>query len=490
MSPVYVNLLGSVGLLAFWYFSYRWIQRKRLEDPLPPWLRKKKACALTRRSRHRLRRQHGVIDGENSETERSVDLVAALLAEAGEESVTEDTEREDTEEEREDEEEENEARTPEVNPIDAEGLSGLAREACEALKKALRRHRFLWQRRQRARMLQHNGPQQFHHAAGFCRVHGLRGFQVSVWLLLTLLWSTGNGVSVRCTYHGTDINITSNTTSMNCQLNCTCNNTQIYNGPCVGTEARLPLNVTFNQSRRQWHSVMLKFGFQYHLEGWFPLRVLNESHETNVTEVHGEVACFKNDTNITVGQLMLNFTGHSYVLRAVAHTSPFESHVHWEETNATSNITSNVTSLENTTTVMLTLAKYAESDYIFLQDMCPRFLRRTLKLTKKKTRNATFTGTNVTSLPMWTPQCEGWKYWITLSMMWRNRRSALLRAKSRALGHWALLSICTVAAGSIALLSLFCILLIGLRRDLLEDFRYICRDEGSSSTKNDVHRIV
>lgn len=42
MSPVYVNLLGSVGLLAFWYFSYRWIQRKRLEDPLPPWLRKKK----------------------------------------------------------------------------------------------------------------------------------------------------------------------------------------------------------------------------------------------------------------------------------------------------------------------------------------------------------------------------------------------------------------------------------------------------------------
>lgn len=311
-----------------------------------------------------------------------------------------------------------------------------------------------------------------------------------MWLLLTLLLNTGNGVSVRCTYHGTDINITSNTTSMNCQLNCTCNNTQIYNGPCVGTEARLPLNVTFNQSRRQWHSVMLKFGFQYHLEGWFPLRVLNESHETNVTEVHGEVACFKNDTNITVGQLMLNFTGHSYVLRAVAHTSPFESHVHWEETNATSNITSNVTSLENTTTVMLTLAKYAESDYIFLQDMCPRFLRRTLKLTKNKTRNATFTGTNVTSLPMWTPKCDGWKYWITLSMMWRNRRSALLRAKSRALGHWALLSICTVAAGSIALLSLFCILLIGLRRDLLEDFRYICRDEGSSSTKNDVHRIV
>ncbi|AKI23842.1 envelope glycoprotein UL37 [Human betaherpesvirus 5] len=486
MSPVYVNLLGSVGLLAFWYFSYRWIQRKRLEDPLPPWLRKKKACALTRRSRHRLRRQHGVIDGENSETERSVDLVAALLAEAGEESVTEDTEREDTEEEREDEEEENEARTPEVNPIDAEGLSGLAREACEALKKALRRHRFLWQRRQRARMLQHNGPQQFHHAAGFCRVHGLRGFQVSVWLLLTLLWSTGNGVSVRCTYHGTDINITSNTTSMNCQLNCTCNNTQIYNGPCVGTEARLPLNVTFNQSRRQWHSVMLKFGFQYHLEGWFPLRVLNESRETNVTEVRGEIACFTNDTNVTVGQLMLNFTGHSYVLQAVAHTSPFESYVHWEETN----VTSNVTSLENTTTVMLILTKYAESDYIFLQDMCPRFLRRTLRLTKNKKRNATFTGTNVTSLPMWTPECEGWKYWITLSTMWRNRRSALLRAKSRALGHWALLSICTVAAGSIALLSLFCILLIGLRRDLLEDFRYICRDEGGSSTKNDVHRIV
>uniref|UniRef100_A0A6C2E708 Envelope glycoprotein UL37 n=1 Tax=Human cytomegalovirus TaxID=10359 RepID=A0A6C2E708_HCMV len=486
MSPVYVNLLGSVGLLAFWYFSYRWIQRKRLEDPLPPWLRKKKACALTRRSRHRLRRQHGVIDGENSETERSVDLVAALLAEAGEESVTEDTEREDTEEEREDEEEENEARTPEVNPIDAEGLSGLAREACEALKKALRRHRFLWQRRRRARLLQHNGPQQSHHAAVFCRVHGLRGFQVSVWLLLTLLWNTGNGVSVRCTYHGTDINITSNTTSMNCQLNCTCNNTQIYNGPCVGTEARLPLNVTFNQSRRQWHSVMLKFGFQYHLEGWFPLRVLNESRETNVTEVHGEVACFKNDTNITVGQLMLNFTGHSYVLQAVAHTSPFESYVHWEETN----VTSNVTSLENTTTVMLILTKYAESDYIFLQDMCPRFLRKTLKLTKNKKRNSTFTGTNVTSLPMWTSECEGWKYWITLSTMWRNRRSALLRAKSRALGHWALLSICTVAAGSIALLSLFCILLIGLRRDLLEDFRYICRDEGSSSTKNDVHRIV
>ncbi|AQN70331.1 envelope glycoprotein UL37 [Human betaherpesvirus 5] len=486
MSPVYVNLLGSVGLLAFWYFSYHWIQRKRLEDPLPPWLRKKKACALTRRSRHRLRRQHGVIDGENSETERSVDLVAALLAEAGEESVTEDTEREDTEEEREDEEEENEARTPEVNPIDAEGLSGLAREACEALKKALRRHRFLWQRRQRARMLQHNGPQQFHHAAGFCRVHGLRGFQVSVWLLLTLLWSTGNGVSVRCTYHGTDINITSNTTSMNCQLNCTCNNTQIYNGPCVGTEARLPLNVTFNQSRRQWHSVMLKFGFQYHLEGWFPLRVLNESRETNVTEVRGEIACFTNDTNVTVGQLMLNFTGHSYVLQAVAHTSPFESYVHWEETN----VTSNVTSLENTTTVMLILTKYAESDYIFLQDMCPRFLRRTLRLTKNKKRNSTFTGTNVTSLPMWTPECEGWKYWITLSTMWRNRRSALLRAKSRALGHWALLSICTVAAGSIALLSLFCILLIGLRRDLLEDFRYICRDEGGSSTKNDVHRIV
>ncbi|ALL26191.1 envelope glycoprotein UL37 [Human betaherpesvirus 5] len=485
MSPVYVNLLGSVGLLAFWYFSYRWIQRKRLEDPLPPWLRKKKACALTRRSRHRLRRQHGVIDGENSETERSVDLVAALLAEAGEESVTEDTEREDTEEEREDEEE-NEARTPEVNPIDAEGLSGLAREACEALKKALRRHRFLWQRRRRAQLLQHNGPQQSHHAAGFCRVHGLRGFQVSVWLLLTLLWSTGNGVSVRCTYHGTDINITSNTTSMNCQLNCTCNNTQIYNGPCVGTEARLPLNVTFNQSRRQWHSVMLKFGFQYHLEGWFPLRVLNESRETNVTEVRGEIACFTNDTNVTVGQLMLNFTGHSYVLQAVAHTSPFESYVHWEETN----VTSNVTSLENTTTVMLILTKYAESDYIFLQDMCPRFLRRTLRLTKNKKRNSTFTGTNVTSLPMWTPECEGWKYWITLSTMWRNRRSALLRAKSRALGHWALLSICTVAAGSIALLSLFCILLIGLRRDLLEDFRYICRDEGGSSTKNDVHRIV
>ncbi|AKI19465.1 envelope glycoprotein UL37 [Human betaherpesvirus 5] len=486
MSPVYVNLLGSVGLLAFWYFSYRWIQRKRLEDPLPPWLRKKKACALTRRSRHRLRRQHGVIDGENSETERSVDLVAALLAEAGEESVTEDTEREDTEEEREDEEEENEARTPEVNPIDAEGLSGLAREACEALKKALRRHRFLWQRRRRAQLLQHNGPQQSHHAASFCRVHGLRGFQVSVWLLLTLLWSTGNGVSVRCTYHGTDINITSNTTSMNCQLNCTCNNTQIYNGPCVGTEARLPLNVTFNQSRRQWHSVMLKFGFQYHLEGWFPLRVLNESRETNVTEVRGEIACFTNDTNVTVGQLMLNFTGHSYVLQAVAHTSPFESYVHWEETN----VTSNVTSLENTTTVMLILTKYAESDYIFLQDMCPRFLRRTLRLTKNKKRNSTFTGTNVTSLPMWTPECEGWKYWITLSTMWRNRRSALLRAKSRALGHWALLSICTVAAGSIALLSLFCILLIGLRRDLLEDFRYICRDEGGSSTKNDVHRIV
>ncbi|AKI22974.1 envelope glycoprotein UL37 [Human betaherpesvirus 5] len=486
MSPVYVNLLGSVGLLAFWYFSYRWIQRKRLEDPLPPWLRKKKACALTRRSRHRLRRQHGVIDGENSETERSVDLVAALLAEAGEESVTEDTEREDTEEEREDEEEENEARTPEVNPIDAEGLSGLAREACEALKKALRRHRFLWQRRQRARMLQHNGPQQFHHAAVFCRVHGLRGFQVSVWLLLTLFWSTGHGVSVRCTYHGTDINVTSNTTSMNCQLNCTCNNTQIYNGPCVGTEARLPLNVTFQQSRRQWHSVMLKFGFQYHLEGWFPLRVLNESRETNVTEVRGEIACFTNDTNVTVGQLMLNFTGHSYVLQAVAHTSPFESYVHWEETN----VTSNVTSLENTTTVMLILTKYAESDYIFLQDMCPRFLRKTLKLTKNKKRNSTFTGTNVTSLPMWTSECEGWKYWITLSTMWRNRRSALLRAKSRALGHWALLSICTVAAGSIALLSLFCILLIGLRRDLLEDFRYICRDEGSSSTKNDVHRIV
>ncbi|AHV83995.1 envelope glycoprotein UL37 [Human betaherpesvirus 5] len=486
MSPVYVNLLGSVGLLAFWYFSYRWIQRKRLEDPLPPWLRKKKACALTRRSRHRLRRQHGVIDGENSETERSVDLVAALLAEAGEESVTEDTEREDTEEEREDEEEENEARTPEVNPIDAEGLSGLAREACEALKKALRRHRFLWQRRRRAQLLQHNGPQQSHHAAVFCRVHGLRGFQVSVWLLLTLLWSTGNGVSVRCTYHGTDINITSNTTSMNCHLNCTCNNTQIYNGPCVGTEARLHLNVTFNQSRRQWHSVMLKFGFQYHLEGWFPLRVLNESHETNVTEVRGEIACFTNDTNVTVGQLMLNFTGHSYVLQAVAHTSPFESYVHWEETN----VTSNVTSLENTTTVMLILTKYAESDYIFLQDMCPRFLRKTLKLTRNKRRNSTFTGTNVTSLPMWTPECEGWKYWITLSTMWKNRRSALFRAKSRALGHWALLSICTVAAGSIALLSLFCILLIGLRRDLLEDFRYICRDEGSSSTKNDVHRIV
>lgn len=56
-----------------------------------------------------------------------MDLVAALLAEAGEESVTEDTEREDTEEEREDEEEENEARTPEVNPIDAEGLRTCAR---------------------------------------------------------------------------------------------------------------------------------------------------------------------------------------------------------------------------------------------------------------------------------------------------------------------------------------------------------------------------
>lgn len=307
-----------------------------------------------------------------------------------------------------------------------------------------------------------------------------------MWLLLTLFWSTGHGVSVRCTYHGTDINVTSNTTSMNCQLNCTCNNTQIYNGPCVGTEARLPLNVTFQQSRRQWHSVMLKFGFQYHLEGWFPLRVLNESRETNVTEVRGEIACFTNDTNVTVGQLMLNFTGHSYVLQAVAHTSPFESYVHWEETN----VTSNVTSLENTTTVMLILTKYAESDYIFLQDMCPRFLRKTLKLTKNKKRNSTFTGTNVTSLPMWTSECEGWKYWITLSTMWRNRRSALLRAKNRALGHWALLSICTVAAGSIALLSLFCILLIGLRRDLLEDFRYICRDEGSSSTKNDVHRIV
>ena len=311
-----------------------------------------------------------------------------------------------------------------------------------------------------------------------------------MWLLLTLLWSTGIGVSVRCTYHGTDINITSNTTRMNCHLNCTCNNTQIYNGPCVGTEARLHLNVTFNQSRRQWHSVMLKFGFQYHLEGWFPLRVLNESHETNVTEVRGEIACFTNDTNVTVGQLMLNFTGHSYVLQAVAHTSPFESYVHWEKTNVTSDVTSNVTSLENTTTVMLILTKYAESDYIFLQDMCPRFLRKTLKLTKNKKRNSTFTGTNVTSLPMWTPECEGWKYWITLSTMWRNRRSALLRAKSRALGHWALLSICTVAAGSIALLSLFCILLIGLRRDLLEDFRYICRDEGGSSTKNDVHRIV
>ncbi|ACS91973.1 envelope glycoprotein UL37 [Human betaherpesvirus 5] len=486
MSPVYVNLLGSVGLLAFWYFSYRWIQRKRLEDPLPPWLRKKKACALTRRSRHRLRRQHGVIDGENSETERSVDLVAALLAEAGEESVTEDTEREDTEEEREDEEEENEARTPEVNPIDAEGLSGLAREACEALKKALRRHRFLWQRRRRAQLLQHNGPQQSHHAAVFCRVHGLRGFQVSVWLLLTLFWSTGHGVSVRCTYHGTDVNRTSNTTSMNCHLNCTCNHTQIYSGPCTGTEAKLPLNVTFRQSRRVWHSVMLKFGFQYHLEGWFPLRILNESREINVTEVRGEVACSTNATNVTVGQLTLNFSGRSYVLRAIAHTSPFESYVRWEETN----VTDNVTYWENTTTVMSTLKKYAESDYIFLQDMCPRFIRRSLKLTKNRTRNKTVTGTNITSLPVWTSECQGWTYWTTLSVMWRNRRSALLRAKSRALGHWALLSICTVAAGSIALLSLFCILLIGLRRDLLEDFRYICRDEGSSSTKNDVHRIV
>ncbi|AHJ82265.1 envelope glycoprotein UL37 [Human betaherpesvirus 5] len=488
MSPVYVNLLGSVGLLAFWYFSYRWIQRKRLEDPLPPWLRKKKACALTRRSRHRLRRQHGVIDGENSETERSVDLVAALLAEAGEESVTEDTEREDTEEEREDEEEENEARTPEVNPIDAEGLSGLAREACEALKKALRRHRFLWQRRQRARMLQHNGPQQFHHAAVFCRVHGLRGFQVSVWLLLTLFWSTGYGVSVRCTYHGTDINVTSNATSMNCRLNCTCNHTQIYNGPCAGAESKLPLNVTFRQSRRQWHSVMLTFGFQYHLEGWFPLRILNESRDINVTEVYGEVACFTNDTNITMGQLTLNLTGRSYVLRALARTSPFESSVNWEETNVTDNATS---SENNTVTVMSVLTVYAESDYIFLQDMCPRFLKRSVKLAKNNRRNTTFTGTNVTSLPEWTlQQCQGWKYWTTLSIMWKNRRSALLRAKSRALGHWALLSICTVAAGSIALLSLFCILLIGLRRDLLEDFRYICRDEGSSSTKNDVHWIV
>uniref|UniRef100_Q6SW94-3 Isoform pUL37m of UL37 immediate early glycoprotein n=1 Tax=Human cytomegalovirus (strain Merlin) TaxID=295027 RepID=Q6SW94-3 len=403
MSPVYVNLLGSVGLLAFWYFSYRWIQRKRLEDPLPPWLRKKKACALTRRSRHRLRRQHGVIDGENSETERSVDLVAALLAEAGEESVTEDTEREDTEEEREDEEEENEARTPEVNPMDAEGLSGLAREACEALKKALRRHRFLWQRRRRARLLQHNGPQQSHHAAVFCRVHGLRGFQ-------------------------------------------------------------------------------------YHLEGWFPLRILNESRDINVTEVYGEVACFTNDTNITMGQLTLNLTGRSYVLRALARTSPFESSVNWEETNVTDNATS---SENNTVTVMSVLTVYAESDYIFLQDMCPRFLKRSVKLAKNNRRNTTFTGTNVTSLPEWTlQQCQGWKYWTTLSIMWKNRRSALLRAKSRALGHWALLSICTVAAGSIALLSLFCILLIGLRRDLLEDFRYICRDEGSSSTKNDVHWIV
>lgn len=232
---------------------------------------------------------------------------------------------------------------------------------------------------------------------------------------------------------------------------------------------------------------MLKFGFQYHLEGWFPLRVLNESREINVTEVHGEVACFRNDTNVTVGQLTLNFTGHSYVLRAIAHTSPFESYVRWEETN----VTDNATSSENTTTVMSTLTKYAESDYIFLQDMCPRFLKRTVKLTRNKTKhNVTVTGNNMTTLPVWTPECKGWTYWTTLSVMWRNRRSALLRAKSRALGHWALLSICTVAAGSIALLSLFCILLIGLRRDLLEDFRYICRDEGSSSTKNDVHRIV
>ncbi len=308
-----------------------------------------------------------------------------------------------------------------------------------------------------------------------------------MWLLLTLLWSTGHGVSVRCTYHGTDVNRTSNTTSMNCHLNCTRNHTQIYNGPCLGTEARLPLNVTFNQSRRKWHSIMLKFGFQYHLEGWFPLRVLNESREINVTEVHGEVACFRNDTNVTVGQLTLNFTGHSYVLRAIAHTSPFESYVRWEETN----VTDNATSSENTTTVMSTLTKYAESDYIFLQDMCPRFLKRTVKLTRNKTKhNVTVTGNNMTTLPVWTPECKGWTYWTTLSVMWRNRRSALLRAKSRALGHWALLSICTVAAGSIALLSLFCILLIGLRRDLLEDFRYICRDEGSSSTKNDVHRIV
>ncbi|QQL09853.1 Ba66/Ba62 [Baboon cytomegalovirus] len=35
----YVNTAGVIGLFAFGYFSYQWIERKRHEDPLPPWFR-------------------------------------------------------------------------------------------------------------------------------------------------------------------------------------------------------------------------------------------------------------------------------------------------------------------------------------------------------------------------------------------------------------------------------------------------------------------
>ncbi|QQL09678.1 Ba66/Ba62 [Baboon cytomegalovirus] len=35
----YVNTAGAIGLVAFGYFSYQWIERKRHEDPLPRWFR-------------------------------------------------------------------------------------------------------------------------------------------------------------------------------------------------------------------------------------------------------------------------------------------------------------------------------------------------------------------------------------------------------------------------------------------------------------------
>nr|QXV67793.1 ORFL103C_(vMIA) [Panine betaherpesvirus 2] len=136
MSLPYVHLVGGVGLLTFWYLSYRWIQRKRAEDPLPPWLRSE---VRRQQRRTRLQRQYGVIEGE----EWPRDLTFALFGRTGQEAEENNNDYSCPDyyagERR--REEEIETPDPEVNPLDAEGLTGLAREAYDALKKALLRYR-------------------------------------------------------------------------------------------------------------------------------------------------------------------------------------------------------------------------------------------------------------------------------------------------------------------------------------------------------------